>query len=241
MSGVRIAAAVLGILVGGGCSLAQNASLANAMTSQEHPEAQVRFHYENPQLQPAKYTFLINQDGSGRFHSEPSDSPPPDTAGYNPLPQPQDRQVHLSQPIVDRIFATAHEQKLFAVECEEAKSKVAFQGKKQLSYRGPDGSGSCTFNWSKLVSIQKLTSVFESIAFTLEEGRRLAVEQKHDRLSVDAEMEQLVSAARDGRALEIENIRPELQAIIEDEAVLERARSRARMLLDEAKSTASLR
>jgi hypothetical protein len=41
----------------------------------------------------------------------------------------------------------------------------------------------------------------------------------------------LVDAVKDGEASEVENIRPVLQAIIDDEATLERARSRAQKLL----------
>ena len=105
--------------------------------------------------------------------------------------------------------------------CEDGKDKIAFQGTKQLSYQGPDGNGSCTYNWSKSAAIEKLTTIFESIAFTLEEGRRLAVEHKHDRLALDAELGELLVAVKDGRALEVQSIQPVLQEIAEDDAVLE--------------------
>ena len=88
---------------------------------------------------------------------------------------------------------------------------------------------------------QKLTTLFESIAFTLEEGRRLAVEHKHDRLALDAELGELLDAVKEGRALEVQSIQPVLQEIAEDDAVLERARQRAKKLLDAGNTTASLR
>ncbi len=200
--------------------------------------AQVAFRYENAQLQPAKYSFVIHEDGSGSYHSEPGATPPADTPAYHPLAQAQDRAVRLSHPVVEQIFATAREQKFFAIPCEEKKAKVAFQGTKELSYQGPDGQGSCTYNWSKISSIEKLTTMFESIAFTLEEGRRLEVEQKHDRLAMDAELGALLDAVKDGRALEIQNIQPTLQGIIDDEAAMDRARSRARKLLEGANRSA---
>ena len=81
---------------------------------------------------------------------------------------------------------------------------------KQLSYQGPDGNGSCTYNWSKSGAIEKLTTIFESIAFTLEEGRRLAIEHKHDRLALDQELGVLLDAVKDGRALEVQCIQPVL-------------------------------
>lgn len=203
--------------------------------------AQVGFTYENKQLQPAKYAFLIEESGSGHFHSQPGDPPPADTASYQSLAEAQDRPVQLSRPVVGQIFAIARAQKFFAIKCEDGKDKVAYQGTKQLSYQGPDGSGSCVYNWSKSTAIEKLTTIFGSIAFTLEEGRRLAVEHKHDRLALDQELGVLVDAVKDGRALEVQSIQPVLQEIAEDDSVLERARMRAKKLLDAGNTTASLR
>jgi hypothetical protein len=153
--------------------------------------ARVTFRYENQQLQPAKYTLMIHESGSGEFHSEPGGTAIPDTASYSPLAQPLTRPIQLTPAVAGRVFAVARREKFFAVGCEDTRDKVAFQGAKQLSYEGPDGSGSCSYNWSKLGEIQKLTVTLESIAFTLEEGRRLELEHKHDRLALDAELEML--------------------------------------------------
>lgn len=201
---------------------------------------QVTFHYENPQLQPALYTLVVAEDGSGTFHSEPGATTPPDTSVYHPLPMRLDRPIQLTKTTTDTIFATARKQKFFSAPCEDPKNKVAFQGNKQLSYQGPDGRGSCVYNWSKFAPIEKLTTLFESIAFTLEEGRRLEVEHKHDRLAIDAELIVLSDAAKEGRATELQLIQPTLHEIIKDQEILERARFRASKLLGEPTSTASL-
>jgi hypothetical protein len=219
------------------CLGAQSASPAGPQPG----GAQVRFDYENKQLQPAQYTFLVDESGSGHFHSEPGNPPPVDTVSYQSLAEALDRPVQLSKPVVEQIFSTARAEKFFAIRCEDGKDKIAYQGTKQLSYQGPDGSGSCTYNWSKSAAIAKLTNIFESIAFTLEEGRRLAVEHKHDRLALDAELGELLTAVKEGRALEVQSIQPVLQEIAEDEAVLDRARQRAKKLLDAGNTTASLR
>jgi hypothetical protein len=226
--------ALLGQLVARGQTIA-NANDPGAVPRSES-RAQVEFRYENPQLQPARYSFVIEEGGTGKFHSEPGLTPPPDTADYHPLPNSLDRSIQLSEAATSEIFATARSQGRFAIGCEDTRNKVAFQGTKQLSYQGADGRGSCTYNWSKYPPIQKLTSLFESIAFTLEEGRRLEVEHKHDRLALDAELGTLVDAVKSGEASEIENIRPVLQAIIDDEATLERAKSRAQKLLGGAEA-----
>jgi hypothetical protein len=221
---------------------AQNAAPSSVAPSSMAPgKAQVGFTYENRQLQPAKYSFLIDESGSGHFHSQPGDAPPADTASYQMLAESEDRPVQLSKRVVEQIFSTARNERFFAMPCEDGKNKVAYQGTKQLSYQGPDGNGNCTYNWSKTQAIERLTATFESIAFTLEEGRRLAVEHKHDRLALDEELGVLLDAVKEGRALEVQSIQPVLQEIAEDDAVLERARMRAKKLLDAGNTTASLR
>jgi hypothetical protein len=219
------------LLLLSGVGVSRSAAQAAASAPMAAPGAAVTFEYENQQLQPAEYAMVIYENGAGQFHSQPGDKPLESTAYYQPLPQEQERAIQLSPGSVEKIFSAARSQKFFAVQCEDTKNKVAFQGTKQLSYRGANGSGSCTYNWSKIVAIQNLTALLEAIAFTLEEGRRLELEHKHDRLSLDAELGVLVDAAKDDRAAEIENIRPTLQTIIDDGEVMERARSRAKKLL----------
>jgi hypothetical protein len=230
----RLLPALLLLFAGrGGASSAQTVAVASTSDRPSQAGPQVAFSYENEKLQPAKYNMVIFENGAGHFHSEPGATPLEETAAYQPLPQSLDREIQLSPVSTEKIFATAKAQKFFSVACQDEKDKIAFQGTKQLSYKGADGTGSCTYNWSKIAAIQKLTELLESIAFTLEEGRRLELEHKHDRLALDAELEVLLTTAKDGRAAEIKNIQPTLQAIADDEEVLERARSRARKLLNE--------
>ena len=195
--------------------------------------AQIKFHFENPKLQPASYTFVVNEDGSGHFQSHPGEGAAPDAEGIEP--QPVSRDIKIGQPLLGQIFQTARAQKFFAETCDGKKDKIAFTGRKTVSYTGPDGHGACTFNWSKDQQINHLTDEFIAVANTLEEGRKLAVEHEHSRLSLDAELESLEDAVKNGQAMEIENIAPELTSISSDEAVMDRARARARRLLASAK------
>jgi hypothetical protein len=196
------------------------------------PGAQIRFTYENPKLQPQKYVLTVQEDGSGHFRSEgaiPND-------GQSLSSQPQDRSIHISKALREAMFATARKNKLFAVSCDEGGKNIAFQGTKTLQYEGPEGQGSCTYNWSKSAQIDKLTDQFEAVAATLDEGDKLQREYEHGRLSLDSEMEILEQMVHDGRAIEVENIAPILQTLAADEAVLQRVQRRARALLQGAKS-----
>jgi hypothetical protein len=141
-----------------------------------------------------------------------------------------DRDIQVSAAFAARVFGAAQRHNLFSEACE-SHLKVAFQGWKMLSYTGPQGSGSCTFNYSKDKEIQTLGDSFEAVAGTILEGARLEMLLEHDRLGLDAEMESLTEAVDDGQAQQVCVIRDILERLAQDSSVLERVRKRARMLL----------
>jgi hypothetical protein len=196
------------------------------------PVAQIRFTYENPKLQPAKYAVTVGEDGNGHFRSEAGGPPPAEGEGMPA--EPQDRPIHISRALRESMFAAARKSKLFAVPCDDEAKNIAYQGTKTLAYQGPEGQGSCTYNWSKLSQIEKLTDQFEAISATLDEGSKLQRQYEHGRLSLDTELELLDQMVRGGRAIEVENIAPLLQTLAGDDAVLQRVQRRARALLQEA-------
>jgi hypothetical protein len=195
--------------------------------------AQIRFTYENPKLEPHKYVLIVGEDGSGNFHSEGSAG---STDGQNLSSASLDRPIHVSKALRESMFAAARKNKFFAKACEDGGKNIAFQGTKTLEYTGPDGQGSCIYNWSKNGQIGKLTDQFQAIAATLDEGSKLQRQYEHGRLSLDSEMEILDQLVREERAIEIENIAPLLQTLAGDDAVLQRVQRRARTLLEAAPS-----
>jgi hypothetical protein len=205
---------------------------ANALTADVTPTAQIRFTYENPKLQPQKYVLTVEEDGTGHFRSEGSGQ----SDGQSMSSEPQDRPIHISRTLREGMFAAARKSKLFAFPCDDGGKNVAFQGTKTLEYTGPEGKGSCVYNWSKNTQIEKLTDQFEAMASTLDEGSRLQRQYEHGRLSLDSEMEVLEQMVHEGRAIELENIAPILQTLAGDDAVLQRVQRRARALLEAAKS-----
>jgi hypothetical protein len=196
---------------------------------------QITFTYENPKLQPAKYIINLNEDGSGRYLSAIGPASAESTETASTPADAQDRPIHVSKALRDSIFATARKSKFFAA-CEDAGKSIAFQGIKTLAYDGPDGKGSCSFNWSKNAQVNKLVDQFQSIALTLDEGSKLQRQYEHGRLSLDTEIEFLVQMVHEGRATELENIAPLLQTLANDEAVLQRVQRHARELLAAAKN-----
>jgi hypothetical protein len=188
----------------------------------------LQFDFSNPGLSPSQWTLTLRPDGSGHFRSQAGK--PPDDATQEIVPSAVDRDIQVSAAYAGRVFAAAERHRWFNEACE-GHLKVAFQGWKTLTYTGPQGQGSCTFNYSKDKEIQDLGDSLEAVAETILEGARLELLLQHDRLGLDAEMGFLVQAVDDGRAQQVCVIRETLERLAQDDTVLERVRRRARMLL----------
>jgi hypothetical protein len=206
--------------------------LTGAACAQAPAARTIRVEFSNPGLIPATWTLELHPDGMGHFRSERGSAPRPGVSWMEPPDLNQD--VQVSAAYAAHVFETAASLHYFQMECE-SHAKVAFQGTKHLTYTGPDGTGSCSFNYSKDKQIQDLGDSLEAVATTIIEGARLERLRQHDRLGLDQEMQAFAEMTTDGRAAELCAIREELERIADDEAVMERVRRRARELLAKSK------
>ena len=205
------------------------ASLALPACAESDSVLQVDF--SNPGLNPPHWTLTVRPDGSGHFRSERGAAK---ADGVRTLVIGDiDREVQVSAKFAGEVFATAERHKGFHEECE-SHWKVAFTGTKTLRFSSPRESGSCSFNYSKDKEIEALGEEMVAVAETLVTGARLELLLQHDRLGLDAELEALMHAVQDSRALQLGAIRGILQRLCEDPAVMERVRKRARVLLERA-------
>jgi hypothetical protein len=202
-----------------------------AITAKSDPVLQVDF--SNPDLSPAKWTLVLHPDGSGHFHAEPGTVTAKELRMIEPGTVDED--VALSKDFTDRMFDTVRHHKFLTEGCE-SHLKVAFQGWKRIAYSGPDGQGSCEFNYSKSKDIQTLGESLVGVASTIIEGARLELLLQHDPLGLDKEMEYLKEASGDGRLQQVCAIRGILTKLEENPTVMERVRKQARMLLAESSS-----
>jgi hypothetical protein len=193
--------------------------------------ATFRVDFSNPGLTPSQWTLEIRPDGSGHFRSERGNTVPRD---MKVIEVPDiNRDVQVSSKFAEHAFQVALRHKLFTSGCE-SHLKVAFQGTKKLTYNGPEGEGSCEFNYSKDTEIQALGDSMVAVATTIIEGARLETLLQHDPLGLDAEIQNVQEAAGDGRAQQICSIRDILERLSQDQAVMERVRKRAKALLAHA-------
>lgn len=194
--------------------------------SQAHPEATaqatVTFVFANPALQPPHYSLAMHEDGIARYHAEDGNATPPEF----------ERELRIDDGLRTRLWAEARKEKFFTVPCESKHgAKLAFTGHKTMSYAGPEGQGSCTFNYAQNPQLEALGNDLIAVAATLEQGRRLESLLQHDKLGLDAEIENLEAESAGGRALDLRNIAPVLQAIASSDEVMTHTRSRAAALL----------
>ena len=109
---------------------------------------------------------------------------------------------------------------------------IADTGTKLLTYTGPDGAGSCTYNYTENKDVQALTDTFEAIAETMDRGRELDHLRRFDRLGLDAAITFLAQEVSEGRALELGTIATSLRSITANPELIQRVRMRASKLLE---------
>jgi hypothetical protein len=191
----------------------------------------VTVDFSSPAMNPTHWVLILHPDGSGHFHSE---------HGVSPSNESQlmdvgdvDRDIKLSPEFASHVFLVARRHNLFNQDCE-SHLKVALQGWKKISYVGPEGQGSCTFNFSRDKEIADLGDGLVGVAETIREGARLELLLQHDPLGLDQETGYMIDAQKDGRIRQVGVIRDILERLADDPAVMDRVRKRARMLLAHA-------
>ncbi|WP_263354655.1 hypothetical protein [Acidicapsa acidisoli] len=206
--------------------IACTAFFTSALRAQQSAVFQIEF--TNLQLVPSHWTLKLSPDGSGQFDAEGGQ--PTQEEAKTILAGDVHRPVQLSPAFTEQVFSTARTRRWFAFPCE-SHMKVAFQGTKRLSYSGPEGSGACEYNYSKDKQIEELGNSLMAVEFTILSGARMEKLLQHDRLGLDEELDNLVTALHEGSAAEVGTIRETLTRIASDEEVMDRVRRKARQLL----------
>ncbi|MEI9979454.1 MAG: hypothetical protein WDN23_10720 [Edaphobacter sp.] len=196
-------------------------------------QAEVSFHFERVGLPVPKFTLSLNEDGTGRYEADQAEIPATANSMRGQAAQHIDRPITLTSGTVAKIFKDARALNYFNLDCASKAKNIANSGDKTLSYKGTDGSGSCTYNYSENKIVESLTDTFLAIAYTMDEGRRFEFLHKYDRLGLDAEMITFSQEIEAGRALELETIAPTLASLADDGALIQRVRLKAQKLLEQ--------
>jgi hypothetical protein len=199
----------------------------------------VNFSFERKGLAVPKYQLTINKDTTGVYEGQVVQHASGAGVSAQMPPQEFHRQINISGATVARIFKLADQLDHFNKTCASKAKNIADSGTKTLTYSGPDGTGSCTYNYSELKDVQALTDIFQAIAETMDQGRELDHLHRYDRLGLDAALKSLSEELAGGRALEIGTIATSLHSIATDPEVMERVRTRASAMLAQTNGSAS--
>jgi len=225
------------VLLSGGLQAQENPTVPQPTSPDQHGTLPtiptITFSLERPGLAVPSYTIRI-MGFSGTYAGMQVPQPAREYAAAS-APQKFERSFTISLATADKIAALAHSLKNFNTECASNAKNIADTGKKTLTYLGPVGDlpaqGSCIYNYSENKSVDQLTTIFQGIAETLDEGRELDRLHRYDRLGLDEALATLAQEVADGHALEVGAIQDTLRSIAADTEVMQRAQKRANALL----------
>ncbi len=223
------------MLLAAAVAQAQDGVLASSPAGQ----ARVSFTMDRAGVEVPHLAISVSADGSGTYEAIAAPATLSSRYGAeaaSAAPESIQREVHLSGGGTAKVFAAARAAGLFRVACNSKAKNIADTGRKTLAYEGPEGSGSCVYNFSENKAVTGLTEYFQGVAYTIDEGRRLEFRHRYDRLGLDQEMATLLAQADAGHAPELGTIAPVLESLVADEELLERVRLRARKLLERAQA-----
>jgi hypothetical protein len=218
------------LLLGASFSAFGQSAIPNGGVSASLPK--VHFAFDHDAMEVPHYEIDVDADGHAIYKS--SGKPDAQSGEVETL----NKNFNLSPATRTRIFELAKQADYFNRSFDYTKNKVAFTGKKTLSYSDKTRNGSTTFNWSENKPITELAGIFQGISATLEAEPRLRRLRRFDKLGLNAELAQLEQLANSGFLAEIGLIGDCLREIANDSAVMGMARKRAEHLLQMAASDA---
>lgn len=170
------------------------------------------------------YTFTVNENGATHFSGTLNPAESGDT-------DPVEQDFMMSEANLQQIFQLAKATDYFQGQFETKTRNVAKTGAKTLEFHSPSLNTLTTYNFSPNLDIQQLTKLFQSIATTIDYGRKLAFQYRFDKLGMDSRLKELVDLHATGRAVELQIIEPVLRKIADDDGVMHVARMQAKQLL----------
>jgi hypothetical protein len=188
--------------------------------------ATITFSLDFPGSDPEHYSISVQSDGRARYDcsgriSRDSD----DTETYQ-------TEFTLSDASRTRIFDLAAQAHYFSGKIDSGNKKLAFTGAKKLTYKDGQRDSAAEYNFSQLVAVQQLTTLFQGVAATLEFGRRLAHYHRYQKLALDDELKRMELQARAGELSEVQAVRSILQEIHDDSSVINVVRARAQRIIE---------
>lgn len=188
--------------------------------------ASISFSLDFPQSSPEHYQISVQSDGHAHYESAGKISADSDAR------DDYETDFIFSDANRTRIFELTAQARYFSGKVDSGNKKVAFTGAKKLVYKDAQRNTSAEYNYSSQPAVQQLTTLFQSVAATLEFGRRLTYFHHYQKLALDDELKHMEDEARSGDLGELGAVSPILQQIYDDNSVMNVVRARARRIMD---------
>jgi hypothetical protein len=220
---------VVGMLALAGVS---PALMSQQPASGKPASATVTFTMDFPESNPEHYSIAVDSTGHARYECMGKVVEDSEEQTYK-------TEFEVSAGNREKIFDRAKQAHYFTSSIDSNNRKLAFTGTKTLSYQDGQRSNAKQYNYSTLAPVQQLTALFQSVAETLEYGRRLSYYHHYQKLALDDELKHMEAQARNNELSELQGVNPVLQEIFEDTSVINGVRARAQELMQMASSAAS--
>lgn len=184
------------------------------------------FSLDFPDSSPEHYSIAVQSDGHAHYESSGKITADSDVRDN------YETDFVFSDPIRTRIFELAVQSHYFSGKVDSGNKKLAFTGSKKLIYKDGQRNSSADYNYSQQPAVQQLTTLFQSVAATMEFGRRLTYFHRYQKLALDDELKRMEDEAKRGELAELQAVNPVLQAIYEDTSVMNVVRARARRIVE---------
>ncbi len=188
--------------------------------------ATITFSLDFPGSDPDHYSITVRSDGYATYESKGKMSADSDDHESFRI------EFTLTDATRAQIFDLAARAHYFSGKIDSGNKKLAFTGAKVLTYSDAQRNVTADYNYSRLPDVQQLTTVFENISATLEFGRRLTYDHRYQKLALDEELKHMETQADSHALLEMQAVRPILQAVYDDNSVINVVRARAQRLME---------
>lgn len=206
---------------------------ACALLAQSPPPGTARVIFEQrwPSADPQWFELVIHPDGSAKYRSLPHRDTKPEQG--DPAPDPYELSFTLSPRSVRSVFGLAPG--LLRFQGSLDKTKVAFTGTKTLRYEDGDAvSSAISYNYSSSPELAGLTNLMQSISESIQFSQTLQLQLRFDKLGVDSTLRGAEETASVRPFQEPQLLESVLQRIVNDPAIMNIARERARRILQAA-------
>lgn len=182
---------------------------------------QLTMTYDRTGLTVPRWTITIPETGVATYTGKPTQGLDPGTVTL--------AMSSAGREKLGALLARSHDLQ----PCETHSKGIANMGAKDITYT-PSGQPAqhCTFNYTDNKPLAEASDFLISVASTVQIGLELDRLHRYDRLGLDAVLARLQTEVKEHRAAELRAIRPTLDSLRKDEALMDRVRSRAQMLLD---------